>query len=1198
MKKIFTLLWLTIMAFAFKGAAQGTTCNAEYNYQYLSNSTVKFNPQETQGPPAVTHTWNFGDGSPVSSLVSPTHVYATSGNYPVVHTITRISQPNLPACTATFTKVVVINLCDLMVDFNWTFAAANPLTVQFQNLSVPLSNTDSITWQFGDNSTSHDVNPVHTYANAGSYNVCLIVKKFPTPTSGQCIKYICKTVVVTMPCNLVADFNWTVATANPLIIYFNNLSVPLSNTDSITWTFGDGSSANTVNAVHTYANPGTYTVCLRVKKLTPPGTPPCVREICKTIVIPPPCNLVVDFNWTVAANNPLTLEFHNLSGPIAAGDSIRWTFGDGTSSNQINPTHTYTAPGTYTVCLRIIRYNGTNYPCIREICKTIVIPAPCNLVASFTAQPDPNHPLRIKFTNTSTPASPSDSVRWTFGDGTSLSGLQSDPTVAAPTHDYANAGSYTVCIRVKKNNLTTPNTCVREFCSTVVVTPPCNIVPDFNWTVTAGNPLRIEFHNTSTNTAATDSIRWTFGDGTSSNQYSPVHIYSAPGTYTVCLRIIRFYANTSTPPCIREICKTIVVTEPCTLVVNFTAAPDPSVPLRMNFTNTSVPVINSDSLFWSFGDGTTLSGVQGNPAVANPSHTYANAGSYNVCLIVKKTPTATNAPCIRYSCRAVVVPVPCTLVVGFNADPLPTNPLIVKFTNMSAPVIATDSMFWSFGDGSTLTGVVGNPAVANPIHTYANAGPYNVCLTVKKHPTTTNAPCIRTWCRSVIVPLPCTLVVSFTSQPDPNHPLRIKFTNTSTPSSPTDSVRWTFGDGTSVSGLQSDPNVSAPTHNYTAAGNYTVCLRVKKNSNSTPGATCVRELCRNIVVEHPCNFNVNFSWHLDSLNPRKVHFTNLSTPPTAAANAVWTFGDGTSANTWNAIHEYAQPGTYRVCLRVYLGNNTSCVREICDTVIVPQPPPPCTELSKYHFERFPNDNQKYKFTPDYINQALQYTWTFGDGTGSHDPIAIHRYAQPGIYVACLTAWRGPDCASTTCHEIRVEAQILCDTAHVNYTFTRETSMPNKVHFFAHGTMPIIDQTWTISRVGSTLPAVILHQNDPIYTFQDTGYYRVCLRVVLLGGCIKEYCNYIRIEQLSNACTLQAYPNPASAVVNVNVFLNQPEMIHALVYNTQNVLVLTKDQQGVSGNNVVSLNISNLPLGQYTIRLIYGNNVCYAAFQKL
>jgi hypothetical protein len=280
--------------------------------------------------------------------------------------------------------------------------------------------------------------------------------------------------------------------------------------------------------------------------------------------------------------------------------------------------------------------------------------------------------------------------------------------------------------------------------------------------------------------------------------------------------------------------------------------------------------------------------------------------------------------------------------------------------------------------------------------------------------------------------------------------------------------------------------------------------------------------------------------------------------------------------------------------------NSNCVRENCDTIYVPVPVPPCTELSKYHFESFPNDNQKYKFTPDYINTTFQYTWTFGDGTGSHDPIAIHRYAQPGIYVACLTVWRSNTCASTTCKEIRVLPQINCDTAHVSYTYQRNTQMPNKIQFFAHATLPILDQVWYIYKLNGTvaLPPVILHQNDPVYIFQDTGYYRVCLRATLQGGCVKEYCNYIRIEQVSPVCLLQVFPNPATVAVNVIVTLTQPEMIHAYVYNSLNVLVMQYNQQGNTGANTVTFNVGQLTAGQYTIKLIYGNSVCYGIFQKL
>lgn len=912
MKRILTLLWLTLLSFSFKASAQTTTCNAEFTTQYINTNTVKFTPVVTIGPPAVAHTWSFGDGSPINTTLSPTHTYAVAGVYTVTHSIAVYNNGQV-ICTRTFTKQITVSLaCTLVVDFNWTAVASNPLTFAFHNLSVPLASTDSIKWEFGDGSTSSAVNPVHTYAQPGTYTVCLTVKKHPNSTNTPCIRTFCKTIVIQAPpCNLVANFSWSATPTNPLRIEFQNLSTPLSNSDSISWNFGDGGTSTAVNPVHTYNVAGTYTVCLRIKKLTAPGMPPCIREICRVVVVTHPCTLVVGFN----------------------------------------------------------------------------------------VQPDSINSLRVKFFNVSTPSHPTDSLTWTFGDGTTLRGVHGDPNVANPIHTYANAGPYNVCLRVKKNgNAGSTIPCIREWCRSVIVTPPCNLVANFNWSPTPGNPLSIQFNNTSSPLAVTDSIRWTFGDGTSSNAVHPLHTYTAPGTYTVCLRIIR-YNTVSNTPCIREICKVIVITHPpCNLAANFTSTATPGNALRIEFQNTSTPLSPTDSTIWNFGDGTS---------------------SYAV----------------------------------------------------------------------------------NPVHVYTQPGTYNVCLTVKKYPFYTSAPCIRT-------------------------------------------------------------------------------------------------ICKTIVVHPPCNFLVNFSWRPDSANNRKVHFTNLTFPPTAAATAVWTFGDGTSATSWNAVHEYAQPGRYIVCLKIYLGGNSNCVREKCDTITVPHSMPACRDLSKYQFERFPSDAQKYKFTPDYINPGLQYTWTFGDGTGSRDPIAIHRYAQPGVYIACLTVWRGPDCAATTCKEIRVQMQVVCDTAHVSYSYQADPQVPNKLHFYASASLPILDQVWTISRPGSTLPPVILHQNNPVYTFPDTGYYRVCLKATLLGGCVKEYCSNIRIQHASNSCTLQAYPNPTTSHINVNVFLSLPEMIHAYIHNTQNVLVMEKHQQGTSGNNLVTMNVQNLPAGQYVIKVITVNRICYATFQKL
>ena len=129
--------------------------------------------------------------------------------------------------------------------------------------------------------------------------------------------------------------------------------------------------------------------------------------------------------------------------------------------------------------------------------------------------------------------------------------------------------------------------------------------------------------------------------------------------------------------------------------------------------------------------------------------------------------------------------------------------------------------------------------------------------------------------------------------------------------------------------------------------------------------------------------------------------------------------------------------------------------------------------------------------------------------------------------------------------------------------------------------------------------MILHQNNPTYLFQDTGYYSVCLRAVTLGGCVKEVCKTIHIAQVANSLHTAGLPEPDLHGDQCECYIAAGEMIHAYIYNSQNILVREKHQQGVSGNNLVTMPVNDLPAGIYHIKLIYGNSVCYAnTFQRL
>ena len=805
-----------------------------------------------------------------------------------------------------------------------------------------------------------------------------------------------------------------------------------------------------------------------------------------TQINPTACNPAFNFQFLSGTNVKLN--------PSITTDSPYvqhyWIFGDGSSaSTSISPTHNY-AVGVYTVKHFILRYNPNGvYVCADSLSKQLTIgQLNCNLTASFTSTYPA--PLQAVFTNTSTGITAGDSIRWTFGDGTVS-------YAASPTHNYANAGTYTVCLRIKKaSTIATGTPCVREVCQTIVINPvpsACNLAANFTWFQSSSAISLYTFHftNTSAGAAATDSIEWTFGDGTSSNQNNPVHVYANAGIYNVCLRIIKRTSTGALTNCIKEKCYTVVV---------------------------------------------------------QPAYT-------------------------------------CNLQVYFSSAITQTN--VVAFTNQSTGYSSGDSIKWNFGDSTSSTAI-------NPVHTFTNAGTYNVCLTIKKNNVAGTAPCIRTYCKTIVIANTCTLLANFTFYRDTTtlNVYTYQFTNTSAPLSNTDSIKWTFGDGTSSNQLN-------PIHAYTAPGVYNVCLRIIKRNPNGVLTNCVAEKCYIVIIAPACNLLVNFTKTVSTANFKTIVFTNTSNATPNNATAIWTFGDGSSATTWNATHTYSQAGSYYVCLRVQSGN---CVRYKCDSVRVIAPQPTCMQLSAYNYTSAASSNSLIHFTPQFISNDVQYTWTFGDGTGAQTATATHQFTAGGSYTVCLTAYKNNGCASTTCKTIYVSSTINCNNITLSFNDVRDPLVPNRVTFIPTSNNTITSQLWTITKVPTTpgTGTATIQGNNPTYVFLDSGYYNVCVRATFAGGCVKTVCRTIHITQqmpFTTTCNLQVYPNPATTYANANITLAQPLQLNAYIFNSMNMLVAQKQQQGFVGTNVISIYTGNLPAGIYSYRVVYGNQTCSSNFVK-
>jgi PKD repeat protein len=666
-----------------------------------------------------------------------------------------LAVPGASASTSSQSGYITVGIAPVaMFDAHYAFSTI-PTKVEFTDNS--LGSTPMIwSWDFGDGSASTEQNPTHTYLQRGTYTVTLTVKNaYGTSTA-------IKKDYITVGMGPKADFIGTPTSGDvPLNVQFTDKST--GQITRWTWDFGDGKGSNEQNPVHTYWTAGVYNVILTTSNDY--GS----SDTTKAAYITVQGDLVSKFIMNPSSGKaPLTVAFTDRS--TGSPTAWLWEFNDGSTSNEQNPAHAFATGGSYDVKLTITR--GTETASSFQTLNVGGVPN-----TDFVADPTQTNTNEfVRFTDKSS-NSPTE-WSWDFGD-TGTTNVQN------PTHAYQLKGIYTVSLTTRNAN--GKDTETKNSYINVGVAPKAEFIPVIVPYQQYKVPMTVSFVDQSTGLPT--SWLWDFGDGSTSTQANPVHVYQKEGTYTVSLTVKNVFGSDTK---VRQDLITVGGGAAVDFVADKTTV---GVGRIVTFTDLST---SSPTLWvWDFGDGTTGTG-------AAPDHTYRATGVYDVTLTASN-PSLTNSRTKNQYITVLNIP-----RADFVADKTRGGaPMAVTFTDKS--LNAPTAWKWDFGDGSTGTD-------QSPTHTYTTLGTYSVTLTASNsdgQDTTTKAGYIVT----TLAP-----IAEFKADRQVGKaPFVVQFTDLST-NSPTQWA-WDFGDGT-TSSLQN------PTHIYLHEGAYDVVLTASNQYGS------------------------------------------------------------------------------------------------------------------------------------------------------------------------------------------------------------------------------------------------------------------------------------------------------------------------------------------------------------------------------
>ena len=309
--------------------------------------TVLFTSTSTN---ATSLSWNFGDGTAVVNGTQVSHTFNNTGNssknFTVTLTATNTNGTSNKTGSISVNPVAVVKP---IASFSSSPASGGTTATTYTFNDTSTNSPTSWSWNFGDGATGSGKNVTHKYSAAKTYNVTLTVKN----TAGNSTAN--KSVVVgttTASVKPTASFTMspTSGISTSTTCTFKSTS---KNASTLTWNFGDGTTASGTSVTHKFVKAGTLTVTLTASNGA--GSTTASKTVSVAAVKP-----VAAFSYSpTTLKHGATIKFTDTSSNIPT--KWQWTFSDTTTKPTTNITsHVFSKAGTYTVTLYVYNSAGSN----------------------------------------------------------------------------------------------------------------------------------------------------------------------------------------------------------------------------------------------------------------------------------------------------------------------------------------------------------------------------------------------------------------------------------------------------------------------------------------------------------------------------------------------------------------------------------------------------------------------------------------------------------------------------------------------------------------------------------------------------------------------------------------------------------------------------------------------------------------------